>query len=353
MALPDMTRSIYEFSELPTPAPAKRVGKGGKRRSQSRRLTSRRARVGVIYNPRSHRNKGQDLALGDRHHVMVATPEKREQIVAALEDFASSEIDYLIINGGDGTVRDVLTLGQSVFGDDWPVLAVLPKGKTNALNVDLGAPSGWSLVDAIDAFTDGSRLVRRPLAITKVGEEGMPLLGFIFGGGAFTLGIQAGQDAHQLGFFDSLAVAATGAWGVLQALFGRDSNAWRRGVRMEITLLPEGKPLVRTQYGKPERRSIMLASSLERMPAGIKLFGKEARGIKLSVLDHPRRRILAAVPAILAGWQPRWLAAAGFHQLGTEAFEIDIDGQFILDGEAFPAGHYRVALGPELTFVTQ
>jgi hypothetical protein len=117
----------------------------------------------VIYNPRSHRNKGQDLALGDRERVMLATPEKRGQISSVLEDFAKNGIDYLIISGGDGTVRDVLTCGAEVFGDDWPVLAVLPKGKTNALNVDIGAPANWSLAEAIDAFETGSRVTRRPL----------------------------------------------------------------------------------------------------------------------------------------------------------------------------------------------
>ena len=100
-----MAKPIYEFAELPKAVARPKAPAGQARRSQSRRLSSRRARIGIIYNPRSHRNRGQDLALGDRHHVMVATPEKREQIVAALRDFATSDIDYLIINGGDGTAR--------------------------------------------------------------------------------------------------------------------------------------------------------------------------------------------------------------------------------------------------------
>ena len=195
-------------------------------------------------------------------------------------------------------------------------------------------------------------MVRRPLAISRIGENELPLLGFIFGGGAFTLGVRAGQDAHQLGFFDSLAVGMTSAWGVLQGLFGRDSNAWRRGVPMDITLLPQGERVPRTRYGKKDRRSILLASTLNKLPAGIKLFGKELDGIKLTVLDHPRRRILAIVPAVRSGG-PEWLGAAGFHQLSAEGFEIDIGGQFILDGEAFPGGRYRVEQGPELTFVTE
>jgi diacylglycerol kinase (ATP) len=347
-----MNSSIYEFADLPAPKSATRAGSGRGRRSASRRLSSRRARIGVIYNPRSHRNKGQDLALGDRHHVMVATPEKRSQIAAALADFASGGIDYLIINGGDGTVRDVLTCGHAVFGDDWPLLAVLPKGKTNALNVDLGAPADWSLRDAIDAFTSGTTVTRRPLEIAALDGDSTPLRGFILGAGAFTLGVRAGQDAHRYGFFDSLAVGMTAAWGIAQVVFGTDRNPWRRGVGMNLRLLPEGRNLPHSGHGDPGRRELLLASTLRRMPLGIKLFGDLTDGLKLAVMDRPARRLMACLPAILAGWQPRWLARAGLHQRETEAFEMIIDDQFILDGEAFPAGSYLVSQGPELTFVT-
>ena len=127
------------------------------------------ARIGVIYNPRSHRNKGQDLDCISRPDILVVQPESRALIADALAELAEAGIDYLIINGGDGTVRDVLTFGQKVFGDNWPVMAVLPKGKTNALNVDLGAPDDWSMADAIAAWDKGKRLVRRPVAVTRDG----------------------------------------------------------------------------------------------------------------------------------------------------------------------------------------
>ena len=61
---------------------------------------------------------------------------------------------------------------------------------------------------------------------------------------------------------------------------------------------------------------------------------------------------MAALPLVLAGWQPRWLRGAGVHQLRCEAFEFTIKDRFILDGEHFPPGRYCVEQGPELTFVT-
>ncbi len=347
-----MANGIYEFADLTVRDGAPKRRGAARKRRDTRRTSSRRANIGVIYNPRSHRNKGQDLVLGGRENVMVATPEKRSQIIDALSDFASSGIDYLIINGGDGTVRDVLTCGQSVFGDDWPVIAVLPKGKTNALGVDLGAPKDWSLCDAIDAFANNAHVTRRPIEIAPVGSDGAPVRGFIMGAGAFTLGTEAGQDAHSFGLFDSLAVGLTTGWAVLQALFGRDSNPWRRGVAMSLRGLPSGKPVAHSGHGDVRRREIMFASTLCRMPLGIKPFGPEREGLKLALMDKPRRRLMLALPLVLTGWQPKWLASAGVHQVDLEAFEFEIDGRFILDGEAFPAGRYRVSQGPELTFVT-
>ncbi|GAA4642395.1 diacylglycerol kinase family protein [Pontixanthobacter gangjinensis] len=306
--------------------------------------------VGVIYNPRSHRNQGQDLDVAALPNVFVAQPATREEIESALTDFKRRDIDYLIINGGDGTVRDVLTCGNLVFGDDWPDLAVLPKGKTNALNVDLGAPAKWSLSAAIAAYGSGRRIKRRPLSV-QFPDGGRNLLGFILGAGGFTLGVRAGQDAHKMGAFDSLAVGVTSVWGVLHGLLGSDDNEWRRGVEMSIRLGEERRTIPRSEYGDPARRTVMVSSTLERFPVGIKLFGKLREGLKLVVMDHPRRRILAVFPAILAGWSPPWLAKAGIHHAVTDYYDLQIGGEFILDGEAFPAGDYRVSQGPELSFV--
>lgn len=345
-----MDRSLYRLdsrggsSASPPPAGGSNAGTASPRRAGPR--------IGLIYNPRSHRNRGQDLECTERLGISVARPETREDIGAALAAFSDEGIDYLIINGGDGTVRDVLTMGQGIFGPRWPELAVLPKGKTNALNVDLGGPVDWNLPAAIAAYEGGRRVRRRPLAIRSGGADKPPILGFILGAGAFTLGTKAGQDAHRLGFFNSLAVAMTAGWGIVQALFGSDSNRWRRGTEMTVRLLPGAIPAPHSRHGDPARRCILFVSTLERMPVGVRPFGPVRSGLKLVLMDKPLRRLLLSAPVILAGRQPRWLSEAGYFQLDAEGLEFDIAAPFIVDGEAFPGGTYSVGQGPELTFVT-
>lgn len=308
-------------------------------------------KVGVIYNPRSHRNRGRDLDCVASGNVVVEQPATRDDITAALQMFARDNIEYLIINGGDGTVRDVLTCGYAVFGDDWPEVAVLPKGKTNALNVDLGAPADWNLADAIGSFGDGKRIKRHTMKVQAGAGNAQPRLGFILGAGGFTLGVRAGQEAHRMGAFNSFAVGATTAWGVLQGLFGGDDNVWRRGVPIKLELGKGRTIFARTPYGDAARRFVMMSSTLEKFPVGIKLFGRERTGLKIAVIDHPRRRMMALLPFILAGWNPPWLAAAGVHFVSTDQYVLDIGDELILDGEAYPKGQYSVSKGPELSFV--
>ena len=104
------------------------------------RESSASPEVGFIRNPKSHRNKGHGEASTLPAHVIMAEPLTRAELEDALADFARRKIAVLAISGGDGTIRDVLTCGSPLFGNDWPALVILPQGKTNALALDLGVP---------------------------------------------------------------------------------------------------------------------------------------------------------------------------------------------------------------------
>ena len=353
-----MASRIHQFSKLPqgaAPDPEQsgvRLENGPVREPRSARKPGDAPRVGVIYNPRSHGNKGADFDCGMSPQVYIAKPGDRSQLPVALAEFAAQGIDLLVINGGDGTVRDVLTSGAAIFGDEWPTLAVLPKGKTNALTVDLGVPQGWSLQEAIDAFEDGSRVRRRPIEITPIG--GSPearVLGFILGAGAFTTATTAGQSAHKLGAFNSMAVAAAIVMGVFQWLFASRENAWRRGSKMAIGLGVKDVPMEHSGVGDPEWRQLAFASTLEEMPAGMKPFGTMREGLKLAVTDQISRKSALTLLKMMRGQTPEGIREKGFHQVSTPQFSLRIEDSFILDGEAFPPGEYRIGQGPELEFV--
>jgi hypothetical protein len=348
-----MATPIYEFAQVPRVDPAANL----RARTHRVRDVGQAPTVGVIYNQRSHRNLGADFDCGLCPHAHIAQPRARAQLPEALAEFAARGIDLLVINGGDGTVRDVLTCGQAIFGDDWPAIAVLPKGKTNALTVDLGIPDDWTLQDAIDALDHGERKWRRPMTVAprEDGEKDAGVsrvAGFILGAGAFSKATQAGQSAHKLGAFDSMVVAVTALWALLQSVFASRANPWRKGARMQIGLGTADAPMAHSGHGDPEMRQLLFASTLEQLPAGIRPFGALKTGLKLVAVDQISRRTTALIPLVLLGKIRGSLRDRGIHQLAASQFSLSIDDQFILDGEAFPAGDYLIEQGPDLAFVT-
>jgi hypothetical protein len=340
--------TVYEFEALPDllqPAPLPR---------ERRPAPAFRGEplVGIIRNPRSHRNRGVAAEMADCPNILTETPATRADIARSLAEFARRGIDYLVVDGGDGTMRDVLTCGADIYGDQWPELIVLPKGKTNALTVDLGLPQDWSLGDALGAAKRGRTLARRPLRVRDAARESKVVQGFILGAGAFTLGIEAGQEAHRRGAFNSMAVAVTVLWGVIQALFGRAGNPWRACTPMSLVDRESGQPLPHSGRGDPGERYLAIATTFERFPFGARPFGRDAApGLKIALIDWPVRWVMAALPAILMGWYSQGLARNGATRTSAREVEIDLGGSFILDGEAFPAGRYILSQGPQLTFV--
>lgn len=342
--------TIYEFESLPHFAqPETRVATRHASRPASGPAVPL---VGIIRNPRSHRNKTRAPELADCSNILTETPRTRSELRETLTDFARRGIDYLVVDGGDGTVRDVLTCGGDIFGERWPALIVLPKGKTNALTVDLGLPNTWSLTEALVAAQRGNTVERRPLRITQADRAEGCVQGFLLGAGAFTLGTEVGQEAHRRGAFNSFAIGLIIFWGIVQTLFGRAGNPWRACTPMRMRHWPDGAELPFSRHERKDERFIMVATTFERFPLGARPFGRDVRpGLKLGLIDWPHRWLMALLPAVLAGFYPRFLARKGAHRVEAEAVELELGGAFILDGEAFPAGRYLLQQGPRLSFV--
>ena len=321
--------------------------------SEPRRSTGLRDAplVGVIRNPRSHRNKGHTPELEGQSNIITASPPTRSELVRVLAGFAERGIDLLAVDGGDGTVRDVLTCGAASFGERWPRLIVLPKGKTNALAVDLGLPNHWSLTEALDAAARGRVIERRPILVEKADGEGVHVLGYVFGAGIFTTATQDGQTAHKLGAFNSFAVALTAVGGVCQALFGIGNSPWRKTTGMRIYDAANGREIGHSGHGQRDHRYAMAFSTLTRFPAGLNPFGKQRPGMRYVLLDAPLRRVVAMVPPLLMGWDRTAFEKLGVHRGSVNEALVDVDDSFILDGEAFPAGRYRLRLGPKIQYI--
>ena len=60
-------------------------------------------KVGVIFNPRSHRNRQAVDAAHALPNVIVASPAKRGELRGVLAGFAEQGVECIAISGGEGT----------------------------------------------------------------------------------------------------------------------------------------------------------------------------------------------------------------------------------------------------------
>jgi diacylglycerol kinase (ATP) len=311
-------------------------------------------RIGIVRNPRSHRNKAGVPAAVESDNILVAAPASRDDLTGALADFADRGVELIVVDGGDGTVRDLLTRGAAIFGEAWPRLMVVPKGKTNALALDLGMPARMTLEAALGAV-QGARIERRRALRIEPCDGSRPAVhGFIMATGAFNAAIDAAQITHRLGAFQGLAVGLTTAIGVAMTVLGIGEGPWRALSPTRI-VTAEGSELPHSRHGRAGKRWVAGFSTLTTFPLGMRPFAgsgqSAAAAIGCIVVDAPLRRVVAQALAILRGAGGPRYAALGVHRAASSEFEIALAGRFILDGESFPPGTYRVGLGPELEFL--
>ena len=342
VALPLSRSEPVPRSEL-VPAYGSRVGREEPRESEVDIATRPGVRIGIVFNRRAHRNLQQAGALPTVDLSLDwASPQTAGELSAALARFAASKVDAIVVDGGDGTIRDVITAAAEHFPDGLPRLAVVPSGKTNALALDLGIPRGWTLDDALATIATGRVSQRSPIEIGRTDRAAPVLRGFLFGAGAFVKATALAQGVHRLGAFRGLAVAMSIGAAVAQTMFAGSGNPWRRGERMRIDLR-DGRRIDHRLY-------LMIASTLERLPLGLKPFGRVRSGLKLLGIDAPPRRMMVSLPALLAGSEAAWLRRAGYHRGDVEQLSVTLSGGFILDGEAFEGGGLTIRRGTPLAF---
>jgi diacylglycerol kinase (ATP) len=300
----------------------------------------------VVRNPRSHANAKSGGGAPWPDGVLWAEPATREALAQDLERFAAQGVDLLVVDGGDGTVRDVLSALPPAFVAAPPVLAVMPSGKTNILALDLGARPGWSLQDVLQraCATPTALKLRAPLEVTWPDGSHRPVRGFVFGLGAYLRATRMSKTVHRMGAFHGLSVAVTLAGGVVDSLFGESRAQWRHGVNLALSL-DDGPEVAGDRF-------LVLASTLEKLPYGIAPFGTPRPGLKVLDVDAPPRHLYAAFVAVVAGRNPAWLDQQGYRRTDVERLKLVLDQPFVVDGEVFESGEVVVRRGEPLRFLT-
>ena len=313
----------------------------------------RGGRTGLIRNPLSRRNRkpgGRDFPnVAD---VLVAEPEL-DALAETLRDFARREVGLVIIDGGDGTVREVLSALPAGYGQTLPRLAVLSSGTTNLIAADVGAgradPSTIQMLAAITRAGAGEASVERrsSLAVTWPDGSRPAVHGMFLGAAAFTRATDISVRLVRQGKIDeSAGIAATLMAALAQAFAGAERERWMQGDPMTVTL-GDAEPAQGARF-------VFMASTLQKLVMGIWPFWGEGEGLRYLDVASPPRRLVAALPAVMRGRPRRWMPAAGYQSGATPCLDLAIDQPFIIDGEVFeagPGGVVRLSAGLDLEFL--
>jgi Diacylglycerol kinase catalytic domain len=318
-----------------------------------------RMRLGLIRNSHSRRNRrgGDTFRLQAAHTLgsLFVEPASHIEMEAALREMARQEVGLIAIDGGDGTVRDVMSALPEAFGDTLPALAILPSGNTNLIAADIGfGARGTQALNRLlrDAAADtlGHQARRRhSLAVRWNDGSHPPLLGMFCGAAAFTKGITlAHEPRFRERFSHRTAVALAIASSVGKVLCGSTREAWLAGEPMSVA--------AGQANGAQENHFLFLATTLHRLMLGLWPFwAADENGIRyLDITAHPHR-LLAASWALLRGRVPAWVQQSEHYRSGSAAqISLHMSHDFVLDGEVFTPGRdgmVHLSLGPAFDFV--
>jgi hypothetical protein len=306
-------------------------------------MTGGARRIGVIGNPRSHAYRaGPWNARAAHPGLAVAEPDGMPALRDALSRFAAESIDLLIVQGGDGTLRDVLSLLPDAYPDRPPELAILATGNTNlAARIFGRVGSGPRGLDRFVAAAQAGRLCRSTCRTLRVAWRGAPdrppLRGLFLGAGIYADGKRiADAEIHRRGVHYGPAVGLAAALALLRVLADRGGTL-RAGTVRRIAM-----------PGRPEREGacfVFLATTLHRLMLGVWPFpvaGADQGAIHWLDIDAPPRRLAATLLAMLL--RRHGGAGPGHHGGLASEIRLCLSGPFVLDGEFFDPGPGGVVL---------
>jgi len=296
-------------------------------------------RIALVSNPLSRRNSRGISAISAaaaahprlRHHVLV----QFEELPSVIESLIDEGVDLLVINGGDGTVRAVLTelLTKHRF-EPTPLLAILPGGTTNSIAADVG-PSGNSckslhrLVEATGQNDLGKYIVTRNIIRVETGSDHNIQYGMLFASAGLCPGIRLRRRLFPQTWIPEVVAGALTVMGLLcsSVIGGQMAKPLRDGET--VTMALDNEAGIQNTY------SLLMISTLASSYFNSRPFwGNEPGSLKYSRIVAPTDGLLRNILPYLFGGDERRLPAT-YQSGAADNISLQMSCEFLLDGEFF------------------
>lgn len=288
--------------------------------------------IGYIRNARSTGGGALPRPAPD---LVARAPSDFADLDAALENMAAMGVQTLIIDGGDGTVREVISRTPKIWGPAQPNFAIVAHGNTNLIARSAGALPADRAVD----LARSGPIRKTTLPLLRIDRTGLPTIrGFIMGAGAYGTVTRIAQE--DIAARHGAQVAIT----LIKLIF---SKALRAGDTFAVAH--------DNAAGVEEARMLFGMTSLPgKLIFGMAPFWNGGAGpIRwLDIRADPPAPLLAA-PFVAYGAPMGWMRRA--YRSGTShVVEMTLSTDFVVDGERFslgPDGHVVVTANETATFL--
>ncbi len=302
------------------------------------------SRIALISNPMSHLNRRglADIeAAAARGGVAHRRLDAMADLPAALHELAGEDIGLLVVNGGDGTLQAVLTalLEDRPF-EKLPLLAVLPRGRTNMSAFDIGLTGrpAHALARLAEQWPgpglSQSVVSRAVLRLENIAGSPVQRAMFFGAGGICNAIDYCRTRVHSWGFKADWASGLT--------LVGLLASWLLRGGESEV-VRPE-RMEVRLDNGSqnPEALLLALATTLDKLVMRSQPFWhQDGAPVRYTAIRYPPDRLLRHARRVLYGGNERDLPADCYTSRGAHRVELRYAGRFTLDGQMFETAPER------------
>lgn len=316
-------------------------------------------KLALIHHPHSGYNRRYPrrvLAAAEQAGIPCWQVTSREEIESALREIGAQNVEALIVNGGDGTVDNVVTcLRHGRHFADEPMLALLAGGTTNMIARDVGSRGRpeqalLRLAAAAKAGGTGERLQRVPLAILGTTAAVAPLGFFLAGGALPGLLRKVKEGLHARGF--------VGWGGEAMALLQAGARLMAGDLRRDPLMAP--RPLSWTMSAASTKPPILeqdetvlyFITTLDRLVLGINT-RRVTPNLRFVALRFPYTWIALSLRQLLRGWSVDRLGRNFVFREG-QRIALQFEGDLVLDGEPVLIGPGPVSIeveaGTPLTF---
>jgi hypothetical protein len=320
--------------------------------------TSQALAVGLITNANSGRNRRQlsavEALLCQHPHVQHVVTHQPAEVESALQKFASDGLRVVAINGGDGTLSQLLTglLGNRYF-KNLPLVVMIPGGTANMHVQDIGRQGKLlALLSKLCALTEPAlqqlETVSRPIMRIQASPLQPPFYGMFLGTGIIMHGIEyTHANIHSRGINESgptLGMIRT-LWGMLR----KDPRFCRP---FSINLQIDGQAELPAQD-----ISLLVISSLERLFLGLHPYwGDNEAPFHFTAVRDGATKIARTLPGLLKGRKGKYASEEnGYQSRKIRQMSLRFDGSFTVDGELYPAnraeGPVLINHGGDITFL--